>query len=142
MLQTICDETCTSLEITLKTEGKIQVDYYKIPSIKIAGDNKQSDNQLYKCLQSLYESLYAQSFFEKPCKEAFIYRLSGFNRPQNLEIRWIGPKAYLGKIIRCLYEDQERYQKSPYTKIASFMGLTNSNLAGAGKLVKGAKRDR
>ena len=58
-----------------------------------------SDQKLYNNLNILYEELEDKKCFDKSCKEAFIYRLSGFNRPQDLSIKWISKKSYLGKMV-------------------------------------------
>lgn len=53
-------------------------------------------------------------------------------------MKWIGRYAYLGKLIRCLYEDKDRGFVPAYKQVAEFMGLKN-NVAAAGKVQKGSK---
>lgn len=129
-------KTDTTFETAFDTNGVNKKDFYRIAPRKIDVQTPSS-YQLYKRLEALYESLNSQNCFNKPCKDAFIYRLSGFQRPENLEIEWVGAYAFLGKIIRCLYEDKETDQKPPYKKIAEFMGLPNKNLADAKNAKKG-----
>lgn len=141
-LEEAVEETDTTFETAFDTNGVNKKDFYRIAPGKIEVQNPSS-YQLYKRLEALYESLNSQNCFNKPCKDAFIYRLSGFQRPENLEIEWVGANAFLGKIIRCLYEDKETGQKPPYKKIAEFMGLHNKNLADAINAKKGkADTDR
>lgn len=114
-------------------------DYFRVMVIKYTKFENQNrqDLELYKCLKKLYHKLNDEYLaFDSPCEDAFIYRLSGFNRPDNLKIKWIGEYAFLGKIIRCLYENSK--YKPKYKKIASFMGV-KANIAAAGQIIKGAK---
>ncbi len=122
----------------LITEGIEGTDFCRILKTKYY-DNDRSEKYLYECLQKLYEILSSEGCFKEPCKEAFVYRLSGFNKPQDLVINWVGSNAFLGRIIRCLYEDN--FQQPPYKKIAEFMGLANKNLAAA-KYIKRGKNAR
>ena len=129
LLQTLDEGDLTLSEDELKIEGKEGTDYCRIPKVKF---NYESDNYLYKCLNALYETLFSLGCFENPCKEAFVYRLSGINKPKDLNtIQWTRKNAFLGLIIRCLYENKKRDQKPPYKKIAEFMGLPNKNLTNA-----------
>ena len=115
--------------------------FIRVPSLKYkAGSNpNRQDRVLYKCLTNLYNKLSENYFvFESPCKEAFIYRLSGLNRPDDLKIQWMGKNAFLGKLIRCLYEDTAGEIVPSYKKIATFMGV-EGNIAAAGQITKGTK---
>lgn len=114
--------------------------FVRVPASKYKNgyDPKQKDMVLYKCLKKLYNKLYENNAFESPCEEAFIYRFSGFNKPDDLKMKWIGRYAYLGKLIRCLYEDKDRGFVPAYKQVAEFMGLKN-NIAAAGKVQQGSK---
>jgi len=96
-----------------------------------------SDLKLYNNLNNLYKKLEDKKSFETSCKEAFIYRLSGFNRPQDLSMKWIRKKSYLGKIIRCLYETDK--EEPPYKDMTEYFGIGKSNIAGAKKIIKGER---
>lgn len=124
--------------ISTKDEATSSTDFIRVPSSKYRGGNNlnRKDRTLYKCLEKLYHKLYDGTEFS--CKEAFIYRFSGFNRPDNLQMECVVENAFLGKIVRCLYEDKTKGYTPPYKKMSKYFGL-NANIAGAGNIKKGAK---
>ncbi|MBR1378751.1 MAG: hypothetical protein IJ557_06465 [Bacteroidaceae bacterium] len=124
-----------------KDDNSENENFIRVPSSKYKGgvNQKLQDKMLYKCLTYLYNKLSEEYIaFESPCKDAFIYRFSGFNRPDDLKIKWIGKNAFLGKLIRCLYEDKNRGVVPSYKKIATYMGV-KANIAAAGQIQKGTK---
>lgn len=131
------DQLCLYRDILVIEDNHVN-DYIRIPDIKWKQFVFNNNSTLYGCLAKLYEKLYDKNCFETPCKEAFIYRLSGLNRPDDLKIKWIGVKASLGKIIRCLYEKKGNKRETPYKEMAKFMGL-DANIAGAGQRKRGEK---
>ena len=131
------NQLCINSDIVIIEDNNVK-DFIRIPDIKWKQFEFNNNSTLYGCLAKLYEKLYDKNCFETPCKEAFIYRLSGLNRPDDLKIKWIGVKAFLGKIIRCLYEDTRQKMVPQYNDLAKFMGL-NANLGGATQIKKGAK---
>ncbi len=125
--------------LLIKDNDAENKEFKKIPNSKLKqqlGGEHLMDKELYCCLEKLYDNLSEWHVFEKPCKEAFAFRLSGFNKPDNLDIRWVAGKALLGKIIRCLYENEN--DTPPYKRMAQFFGI-NANIAGASQITKGAK---
>lgn len=131
------DQLCLYRDILVIEDNHVN-DYIRIPDIKWKQFEFNNNNTLFGCLAKLYEKLYDDSCFETPCKEAFIYRLSGLNRPDDLKIKWIGKNTFWGNIIRCLYEDKGKKMVPRYNKMAEFMGL-DANIAGAGQKKKGVK---
>ena len=113
-------------------------EYIIVPPSKLShkySTDKMNNKELYLCLKKLYDRLYEQNVFESPCEKAFIYRLSGFEKPDDLHIKWVGIHLYLGRIIRALYSVND---SSPnYKGFATFFGLKDKNIASASNPLTG-----
>lgn len=113
-------------------------EYIIVPPSKLSHQysaDKMNNKELYLCLKKLYDKLYEQNVFEGPCEKAFIYRLSGFEKPDDLHIKWVGKHLYLGRIVRALYSVKG---SSPnYKGFETFFDLKDKNIANASKQLTG-----
>lgn len=109
--------------------------YEKVPKIKYQG----CDNYLFRYLGKLYDRLVEKDWIEKDKKHTFIYRLSGYGFPLNLEIGidWKGKGRELGFVILALYNyydiEQDLIVSPRYSKIQAYFGVEGNIKSGLDK---------